>query len=614
MALDKEFLDSYFKEHTTSLLFPLYAEQLLQNNDLERAAEICADGLLQFPHLATGWIVYAQVALAQEKYTDAKSYLLRSLEEDRGSLSAAELLLTIENFDLSEPEKDGATSALLDLNSEYTPNPETMEKISLEEEIEAEAATTDDTTEYFPETTEEIDEELGTFSDKTLSADESEDVLDTLELEEDQVIGEGEYLEEDFTEEADVDEDEVPAQEGEEDEILEEVFQEAAEEEPEFEPPDFEGEVIEEEEAEDFEEEFDLEDLEQESGRFEDLEEEKLEELQEEEFSEESAGEQEFELSDIEDLAEEPEESVEESEASEGSLKRRNVDFAEIAHQESERAPEAIEGRQLSREQIESMSKDELLSILKQKYGLEEESESTTAFLNRLNELEDVDQEIRDALEKFDIFKIDDEGETPGSEETVEDNVAAEFEDIETPEETVTADEEEIEQTLEGESEIDLEDLDLELEEESDDADIDLSEEEAEIDEFEELAEEPAETSPAPEDEISDEVQDLAESEEESPDEAEEELTIEVPIEEPPEENLAENVKPRPAHSNEAKLTITPRMATFTFADVLRKQGLYEQAYEVLEMMRDKSPNIERIEREQEKLQELMSGSGSDSD
>jgi hypothetical protein len=82
-----------------------------------------------------------------------------------------------------------------------------------------------------------------------------------------------------------------------------------------------------------------------------------------------------------------------------------------------------------------------------------------------------------------------------------------------------------------------------------------------------------------------------------------------LPPDAAPEENIAEHVKPRPKPSNEAKLTITPRMATFTFADVLRSQGLYEQAYEVLEMMRDKSSNIERIEREQEKLKDLMHSS-----
>lgn len=56
----------------------------------------------------------------------------------------------------------------------------------------------------------------------------------------------------------------------------------------------------------------------------------------------------------------------------------------------------------------------------------------------------------------------------------------------------------------------------------------------------------------------------------------------------------------------EPTLQITERMATFTFANVLKSQGLHEQAYKVLEILRGKSDDIERIEREQEELRRLI--------
>jgi len=56
----------------------------------------------------------------------------------------------------------------------------------------------------------------------------------------------------------------------------------------------------------------------------------------------------------------------------------------------------------------------------------------------------------------------------------------------------------------------------------------------------------------------------------------------------------------------EPSLKITERMATFTFANVLRSQGLYEQAYQVLEIMRGKTDDTERIDREQAELKKLI--------
>ncbi|MCF7804301.1 MAG: hypothetical protein K9N46_08440 [Candidatus Marinimicrobia bacterium] len=58
--------------------------------------------------------------------------------------------------------------------------------------------------------------------------------------------------------------------------------------------------------------------------------------------------------------------------------------------------------------------------------------------------------------------------------------------------------------------------------------------------------------------------------------------------------------------TNRSSIKITSRMATFTFANVLKSQGLYEQAYQVLDLMREKSDEIDRIEEEQSALEQLI--------
>ncbi len=53
-------------------------------------------------------------------------------------------------------------------------------------------------------------------------------------------------------------------------------------------------------------------------------------------------------------------------------------------------------------------------------------------------------------------------------------------------------------------------------------------------------------------------------------------------------------------------LAISPRLATFTLVTVLKNQGLYHQALDVLKILEDKGENKERIEREREEIQELL--------
>lgn len=602
MTLNREFLDTYFEENVTSALFPLYAERLLETNDVDRANEICSEGVEQFPHLATGWLIYAQVAMAEEKYADAKTYLFRALEEDRACLLAAELLLNTEAIDLSEQEQTDSIAVLLNMDSEYETALESLEEISAgEDEGEfVEEPELDKPVEAATEDIGEIAEESEEITEEEPLTETEEDVFEDLDFdeEEDPV---GEYLDEEETPDTEV--DDLPAQEGEENEFLEEVFHEA-EEESDFLRPDFEGEMLDDEvTAEDFEEDFDLEAL-QESEEFEQpTESEELPPAESVEEENEALSEEY-----LDEDTEEAEAEAEETRPIKEDLKRTNVDFAEIANQDSERAPEAIEGFGLSRDLIESMSQEELLSVLKKKYGLEEESESSTAFLNRLQEIEDVDDDVKEALQQFDIFKIEDTGKSENEPPSAEEEDLGESEDLGTPGEADVLPEDaedEIEQKIAGDEEIDLDDLGLELEEDTEDADVDFGEAADEIDEFEDLEDESEIAAEPQEEEALEQDEEPVQATEEQ-EESDEEVSVEVPIEKPLEEHISDHVQPRHKPSNEAKLTITPRMATFTFADVLRKQGLYEQAYEVLEMMRDKSSNIERIEREQEKLRDLM--------
>ncbi|MBS1271246.1 MAG: hypothetical protein MAGBODY4_00375 [Candidatus Marinimicrobia bacterium] len=102
-------------------------------------------------------------------------------------------------------------------------------------------------------------------------------------------------------------------------------------------------------------------------------------------------------------------------------------------------------------------------------------------------------------------------------------------------------------------------------------------------------------------DEIADEIEEVQEEVD-----VEESETSEIPSE------TEEPVREAPAIDStgfmpeQDSIKITERMATFTFAEVLKNQGLYEQAYQVLELMRNKSDELEHIETEQAELKELI--------
>ncbi len=66
-------------------------------------------------------------------------------------------------------------------------------------------------------------------------------------------------------------------------------------------------------------------------------------------------------------------------------------------------------------------------------------------------------------------------------------------------------------------------------------------------------------------------------------------------------------IKPQKIHEEELQsLNISPRMATFTMVNVLKKQKLYQQAMSVLKMLEEKGADSALINQERQNLQKLI--------
>lgn len=101
----------------------------------------------------------------------------------------------------------------------------------------------------------------------------------------------------------------------------------------------------------------------------------------------------------------------------------------------------------------------------------------------------------------------------------------------------------------------------------------------------------------APEPEI------VLEPEEEPQDET---VGDEIKLEEKPVEEVPPAQEPAPAADVSSKKGIKARMATFTLVAVLKDQGLYHQALEVLEVLEQKDGDMERIASEREAINQLI--------
>ena len=47
-------------------------------------------------------------------------------------------------------------------------------------------------------------------------------------------------------------------------------------------------------------------------------------------------------------------------------------------------------------------------------------------------------------------------------------------------------------------------------------------------------------------------------------------------------------------------------MATFTLMQIFKDQGMYDNSLEVLQFLREKSTNLERIEKEEKEVRDLI--------
>lgn len=65
-------------------------------------------------------------------------------------------------------------------------------------------------------------------------------------------------------------------------------------------------------------------------------------------------------------------------------------------------------------------------------------------------------------------------------------------------------------------------------------------------------------------------------------------------------------VQPTPEPEDTKPQKITRSMATFTLMQIFKDQGLYQHALQVLEILREKSPNTERVESEIEEINRLI--------
>ena len=64
--------------------------------------------------------------------------------------------------------------------------------------------------------------------------------------------------------------------------------------------------------------------------------------------------------------------------------------------------------------------------------------------------------------------------------------------------------------------------------------------------------------------------------------------------------------KPVSRQAPAVKHNITRSMATFTLMQIFKDQGMYDNALEVLDFLREKSANIERIESEEKEIRDIM--------
>ncbi|HKJ69686.1 MAG TPA: hypothetical protein VKA68_17150 [bacterium] len=127
--LTEKVLRKHLQEDPQSTLFAQYADLLLEQDRVDQAYLLCIQGMKAHPKFATGWLILGKAALRRDERTFAKRCWMNALAADKMCLSAARLLLTTENLDLTLREAYAAAIALLNVDRNHLLARATMQLI-----------------------------------------------------------------------------------------------------------------------------------------------------------------------------------------------------------------------------------------------------------------------------------------------------------------------------------------------------------------------------------------------------------------------------------------------------------------------------------------------------
>ncbi len=122
--LKLENIENYLSNKPDSRLFPVLAELLLKNNQLEKAEVLCRNGIEKHPDLSEGYFVLAQILLKQDNLIEAVKQLQNTINSCPGHIKSHKLLLHIGKENLSLKEIDSSHKVLENFKKNIGPIPE----------------------------------------------------------------------------------------------------------------------------------------------------------------------------------------------------------------------------------------------------------------------------------------------------------------------------------------------------------------------------------------------------------------------------------------------------------------------------------------------------------
>lgn len=171
------FLEKHISKDKDSVLFARLADKRLENDEVEKAIQICEQGLQKYPYYVTGHLVMAKCYLAASFKKEAKEELHRVLTFDNNNIAANRLLSV-----LLEEEGD-KTSVLEHRKAIILADPMNKDSESISKDLGAQAPVTEEVAVAIePESTilEEAAVEEETLSDEGL--EDFADVVSEVEI------------------------------------------------------------------------------------------------------------------------------------------------------------------------------------------------------------------------------------------------------------------------------------------------------------------------------------------------------------------------------------------------------------------------------------------------